>query len=211
MIIDGEFPYIIKEVPSNIINELKEEINKDSLPAYNHKLAGNIEKEFQLVNQNHKLNNFVYDLCEEFINKHEIIKGPDGFFIDKRVLEKTFLVDSTWVNFQKKYEFNPQHVHSGIFSFVLYVQVPYFIQEEDQHVNSKNARNKLNSRFLFFGAKPSGELISKSLDIDKTWENKMILFPSFLDHGVHPFFTSDEYRISISGNVNHRFINHEYF
>jgi hypothetical protein len=29
----------------------------------------------------------------------------------------------------------------------------------------------------------------------------MMLFPSKLKHGVNPFYTSDDYRISISGNI----------
>jgi hypothetical protein len=29
----------------------------------------------------------------------------------------------------------------------------------------------------------------------------MIMFPSSLNHMVSPFYTSDEYRISISGNL----------
>ena len=211
MIIDGEFPYIIKEAPNDIIKELKEEIYKDTLPAFNHRLAGNMEKEFGLSTDNHNFNNFVYGVCEEFIKEHKVVKGPNNFLLDKRVLDKNFYMDALWVNFQKKYEFNPQHVHSGIFSFVLYVQVPYYVHNEDQHVNVKNAKSKLNSRFIFTGAKSTGEIISEVLDIDKSWENKIIFFPSFLDHMVYPFFTSDEYRISISGNILHRSMNYEYF
>ena len=211
MIIDGEFPYIIKEAPNDIIKELKEEIYKDTLPAYNHRLAGNMEKEFKLPIDNHTFNNFVFEMCEGLMKKHEVIKGPHNFLIDKKVLEKTFFMETMWVNFQKKYEFNPQHVHSGLFSFVLYVQVPYYVHEEDLHINTKNSKYKLNSRFVFSGAKSTGEIISKTLDIDKSWENKIIFFPSFLDHMVYPFFTTDEYRISVSGNISHRSMNYEYF
>ena len=42
------------------------------------------------------------------------------------------------------------------------------------------------------------------LPIDKAWEGTMILFPSSLNHNVYPFYTSDDYRISISGNLNQK-------
>jgi len=32
----------------------------------------------------------------------------------------------------------------------------------------------------------------------------MIIFPSIIQHGVYPFYTSDEYRISVSGNIDYR-------
>jgi len=35
-----------------------------------------------------------------------------------------------WVNFQKKYEFNPFHMHDGLYSFVLWHKVPYKIDDE---------------------------------------------------------------------------------
>jgi hypothetical protein len=41
----------------------------------------------------------------------------------------------------------------------------------------------------------------KKEDVDNTWEGKMALFPADLNHIVYPFYTSEDYRISISGNV----------
>ena len=39
------------------------------------------------------------------------------------------------------------------------------------------------------------------LQVDKSYEGKIIIFPANLTHGVLPFYTSDDYRITISGNV----------
>jgi hypothetical protein len=39
------------------------------------------------------------------------------------------------------------------------------------------------------------------IEADRSYENKMIIFPSSLQHCVYPFFTSDDYRISLSGNI----------
>ena len=41
----------------------------------------------------------------------------------------------------------------------------------------------------------------KMLDVDNEYEGKIMMFPSSLVHCVYPFYTSDDYRISLSGNI----------
>ena len=44
---------------------------------------------------------------------------------------KLFISD-LWVNYQKKYEFNPPHSHSGVASFVIFIHIPYDLSEEEK-------------------------------------------------------------------------------
>ena len=46
-----------------------------------------------------------------------------------------------------------------------------------------------------------GQLMSHQIPADESYAGKIILFPAKLSHTVYPFFTSDGYRISISGNL----------
>jgi hypothetical protein len=46
-----------------------------------------------------------------------------------------------------------------------------------------------------------GKIVQHDMCVDNTWEGKMALFPADLNHIVYPFYTSEDYRISISGNV----------
>ena len=39
------------------------------------------------------------------------------------------------------------------------------------------------------------------LNVDKSFEGKMLMFPSKQMHAVNPFYTSDGYRITVSGNL----------
>jgi hypothetical protein len=39
-----------------------------------------------------------------------------------------------------------------------------------------------------------------SLPVDETWEGKFAVFPAELHHQVYPFYSTDEVRISLSGN-----------
>ena len=40
-----------------------------------------------------------------------------------------------------------------------------------------------------------------NISADEKYENTLMVFPSSLYHSVNPFYTSDEYRISVSGNI----------
>ena len=47
-----------------------------------------------------------------------------------------------------------------------------------------------------------GDIFPLELDVDKSFEGQMVMFPSKLQHLVYPFYTSDDYRITVSGNIN---------
>jgi hypothetical protein len=105
-----------------------------------------------------------------------------------------------WVNFQKKYEFNPMHVHDGLYSFVIWHKIPYKIDEEKARLKMKEIDKRAGMfAFLFTGL--DGKIHSEALPVDNSWEGKCALFPAKLNHLVYPFYTSDDYRISISGNL----------
>ena len=46
-----------------------------------------------------------------------------------------------------------------------------------------------------------GELLNTDYKLGKKHEGTMLLFPSRLNHEVHPFYNCEEERISISGNI----------
>lgn len=123
-----------------------------------------------------------------------------------------------WVNYQKKYEFNPIHNHTGDFSIVVFCKIPYDVEEEKNFMpTSSKAHMQLldivktsdlevmrtpnqNGNFGFVYSDLLGRAQQSSLILDKTWEGVMLLFPSDLLHYVYPFYTSDEERITISAN-----------
>ena len=42
---------------------------------------------------------------------------------------------------------------------------------------------------------------SKVIKLNKKDEGRIVFFPAPMEHIVYPFYTSDEFRISISGNI----------
>ena len=122
---------------------------------------------------------------------------------------KPFYIESLWVNYQKKYEFNPPHNHSGIYSFVIIVDIPFDLEKEYEYFGEVGGyrhnvpkRNSIyTSNFAFINTDYSGDIRCDSLNVDKSYEGKIIMFPAKQLHQVFPFYTSDGYRITVSGNL----------
>ena len=95
-------------------------------------------------------------------------------------------------------------------SWVIFIKIPYNLNDEikvynpfDSHSpDYQNLNKRLTSKFCFmFPTHQRGGIGSIVLNVDKSYEGKMILFPADLNHTVYPFYTSDDYRITISGNL----------
>ena len=194
--------YLKFKLPKQFFDRIKKktnEISKNRKNKVNKELAGNINSSCAFDDKQWFLDNLIIP-CVSVYNKHfEDFK--DEF--NPSVLSKDckFYLDKLWVNFQKKHEFNPLHNHSGLFSFVIWVKIPYNHKKEHnlsfvKHSNSPSAGN-----FSFFYFSSLGKILGHDFKLDKTYEGTMIFFPSKLQHLVYPFYSSNEERISISGNV----------
>jgi hypothetical protein len=192
--------YMVDTVPDELYEGLKELCKKAF--NYNEKandiLAGKIDKEFYLNEGVELIKNYIYNLCEDYS------KQTNFFYVQrireclvKRFNNYYYDLNSLWVNFQARSEYNPVHRHSGLYSFVIWMQVPYTYEEENLH----NKTTASNGSFFFHVNNPSGDLDNNVLKVDKTWEKKIAIFPSDTNHSVTPFYSSDKFRISVAGNV----------
>ena len=94
-----------------------------------------------------------------------------------------------WVNFSHKGEFNPMHNHGGIFSAVVFIDIPDELDEERES----------NS----FIAKASGclDFVNETQHIIvRPRTGTFYLFPAYLWHLVYPY-QSDVERVSMSFNI----------
>lgn len=164
-------------------------------------LVGHIEHEYFLSEET---TNFIEKLLSPAVEEYTRVYMPYTFIsLDNLVINtKDSSTNPCWINFQKKTEYNPLHMHNGLLSFVIWIRVPYTIENENQWANASKMNNInkcCNGNFCFY--QPSATGIEEfPLKVDETWENRGVLFSSKLYHTVYPFYTSDEYRISISGN-----------
>jgi hypothetical protein len=187
--------YVKSKVSDNILRQVKEEAkyilkNESEFKKYNKGLAGNIEKEYSVQKSSKILENEIIALANEHYKQ-----------MNKDENYPHWNLTGMWINFQKKHEHNPLHDHTGNLSFVMWVQIPYDLQEELNLANSKTSNAPSNSLFSFVYTDVFGQIAVNNLRVDKSYEGTIIIFKSNLRHMVYPFHTSDDYRISISGNL----------
>lgn len=158
---------------------------------YNHKLIGNIKREYTLDNIYFYLNRLIAPLIDSYM----IQSGYWGR-VDSLVTMRSLVLSSAWVNYQAPGEFNPIHNHSGAMSFVIWLSVPFTQSDETPSNNMPSAKGDFNFQYI----DSLGGICSHSMNIDKSMESYICVFPSALHHTVYPFFSTTDYRISISGN-----------
>ena len=156
--------------------------------------ASNLENEFYLKDCLEHIEHLLNPLC---------IKYCEMFAFGDRS-KKEFKLTSAWVNYQIKHEYFGTHTHNGLFSFALWIKVPYTIEQERQHVDYANRNIQRLPAFHFHYTDAMGTIRQQIIPVDKTYENKLILFPGNMNHSVSPFYTSDEYRITVSGNIEYK-------
>tara|TARA_Y100000592_G_scaffold99720_1_gene176865 strand:- start:5161 stop:5814 length:654 start_codon:yes stop_codon:yes gene_type:complete len=190
--------YFSCKVPDEVKHELEQSINnigsgRDPIALT---LIGHNEKECELpVTPNLKY--FTESLAYEYGK----VFGTNPFkvFINDDE-DHEYCLSETWVNFSKKHDFNPIHNHAGVFSFVIWVKIPYDLDEELE-VYSDKVNCSVNSLFEFSTIDSFGNINNQTIPVDKSYEWEMIFFPAQMMHQVYPFYTSDEFRVSIAGNI----------
>lgn len=192
-------PYLFSSIQDEILEI--ESSNFSNARPYNNLLAGALQHEYNLTKCISDIEIFFKRFFEQ-----EQLRRNDGTTIhlckDNEAGEP-----AVWVNFQKKYEFNPPHTHSGEYSFVTWVRIPYNLEDERKLAMMKNGNADNSSSFMFTFPQFAPNRFSKghidhyTIRVDKSYIGRCILFPSHLHHSVSPFYTSDDYRISVSGNL----------
>jgi hypothetical protein len=188
---------LLYDVPEELMEKVREQTDKIySLPQHQHKLinyknklVGQIEKELKFQ-PNTDLRNYINDMAKKYLEYFEITGLP-----------RNPTLDSMWVNYQKAGEYNPSHFHTGYLSFVIWVKIPYKLEEEDVLPNAANASEKVNGRFAFVYNTYWNSPQIHVLNVDKSYEGKCIMFPCTAIHSVNPFYTSNDTRISLAGNL----------
>jgi hypothetical protein len=190
------------KIPDNIFDIIKKEVevvktNIDQYESAASVLAGNIDKELFVNNLKEPLKSFVLNISEKYIKS---FLYPKNLACIDNVKEKLD-IDSVWLNFQKKGDFNPTHNHYGIFSFVIWINIPYNIDDEKKVSPGRNSNKDAAGCFEIMYTDIIGTIKTYSFPVEKNMEGHILFFPACIQHSVYPFFSSDEYRISLAGNV----------
>jgi hypothetical protein len=169
--------------------------NREDLYNYTDKLAGHIKDE-----RGSKITSYFSNYICKLIFDNSITKLHLNA-INLLNKDLPLFIEEMWINFQKKHEFNPLHIHTGIFSFIVFIKIPYNLIDEDKFFSNIKDVSIATSRLCFVVCKPDGGITDIKCNVDESYLHKMLIFPANYNHLVYPFFTSNEERITISGNI----------
>jgi len=190
-------------VPPELMKWLKEACMKAQSKENkaNRTLIGHIKEEYHLNNWSKEFENWLIHNC---LSQPNMVEHTDKLTVLNK--PSPFYLQSLWVNFQKRYEFNPPHNHSGVYSFVIFVKIPYNAREEYDYFSEVGGLHRredstYTSQFAFLNVSYDGTIRCDGIEVDKSFEGKIIMFPAKQLHMVFPFYTSKGYRITVSGNI----------
>jgi len=170
-------------------NLIDEKLKNNSLQKFSESLAGELENEYNL------LNNLTYPILNAF-NLYAC-----NYLNRLQINFKKFKLVSCWFNEQKKYEYNPLHTHNGRevntgISSVLYLKIPECIKQ----AKAKNRKEVPKDGRLEF-IKESQTFLTNHNYIAHPVEGDFYLFPYNLHHCVYPF-KGEGIRRSLSFNMD---------
>lgn len=181
----------ISKLPNNLFHKIKNEClnfcnKKEFTSAMS---AKGVPKHYYLEEETDKeLLSFLTTWVEKYFKKYRYLQYY-------KILNKNAptIFKKPWINIQKKGEFCPNHLHDGILSYSIWIQLP----------PSKKNKNetKFDSCFEFQYQNILGAISNYPIHLNKSYEGKFVLFPAGLLHCVYPFYDSDEIRISVNGNI----------
>ena len=194
-VVEGKLPEDTVDSLWKLIEESKKQ--PESMKS---ELAGNISSSIRLDGGSPLIEDFMQNIIPKYIQQ-----SINSFGSPYRLEMKEgqiWNLESLWVNFQKKHEFNPMHDHGGVYSFVIWMQIPTSYEEQRKLpiCAESNADGNI-SNFAFTFTNTLGRICQFVYNMEKDAEGYMVIFPSELKHEVFPFYENDGERISISGNI----------
>jgi len=187
------------------VDFLWERIKKGSQQDTKHNLAGNISKSYDIEDDEdgYFFNQVLWPQVEMFRNAN---RGMDPLPNPVHGDDMELYLHDLWVNYQYKHEFNPYHFHGGMYSFVIWMKIPYDWREQNKlpFLDGMKEHDKKPSIFEFQYLDLLGNILHYGYRLDSSMEGRMLFFPARLEHTVYPFYNCDDARISIAGNIWYR-------
>jgi hypothetical protein len=188
------------KMPAELFNKIKKEtegIQEDFTKAdfFGDRLAGNIRKEYQLKKTKADIEKFLIDKAAEYNKAFDYLKSMKILSKDAKLG-----IDVTWVNFQTKGEFNPIHNHTGVYSFVGFIKIPY-TKEDLEKGPGQYSNSNCSGGLTFVYTDILGRVQDYTFRPTTEDEGSFFFFPAPLTHTVYPFHDVDGYRITVSGNL----------
>jgi hypothetical protein len=203
----NNFGYITYKFTDEELKPLMDEVqeiqdNFTKANTWNHELAGHLKHEYEIVKSKDHVEKLVKPFTKQYNQIFDYYKSIN-FLAKSKSQDISIKMDSLWVNYQRKGEFNPVHDHGGVLSFVIWLKMPYSIEDESTHFQTTiKPEQERTATFNFYYTNALGDIMNTCIPVDRTYEGTLCIFPAKMKHAVYPFYTSDDYRISVAGNFH---------
>jgi len=104
-----------------------------------------------------------------------------------------------WVRLSGRGEYQALHEHQSIWTFIVWMNIPF--EPEDEHSEKENDAHPEGANVTIIYTDAVGRIRKHPYELGKKDEGTILIFPSSLNHIVYPHHTTDEYRISIAGDI----------
>ena len=178
--------------------QIKNHKNKD----HKGRLIGNVSESYALEDKDNYFQNEVARPLARAYNQMSGGNHPMRNYHEK-LTNYSLDLSTFWFNRQKQGEFNPYHDHGGVYSFVIWLKIPYDFKEEAKLPQFKGTKpDDIKAgcfEFEYFDI--FGRVSQYTINLNPQWENRIVFFPSMFRHCAYPFYSTDETRVSVSGNL----------
>ena len=199
--VSQKFLDIVNKVGDKVLGSESASVEWD----WSHKLVGKVHKEVRIPMKDKEESGYCLKVmkqaCLEYL-KFLIKKKRAYEWIRIAGKEKPPTIENihlaqSWIVSQYKHEYNPWHTHSGNFSSVIYLKIPDGMEE---HFENEKKDHYPASGLIDFKFGEKQDMKSDTFLVHPEL-GKMLLFPSYLNHSVYPFYCDGERR-SMSFNAN---------
>jgi len=183
----GPLLFKTKLLPEDI-EKIKKLCSKNKKKDFRKELAGILHHEYQIDH------NKLQGILNKYLEKH---KEAYKLFYDKALIYKGDLMKVTraWVNYMKKGESNPVHIHSHcIFSSVMFLSIPPNLHQEVKQYKGTT----YGPGHLSFEVSSVSEFAIDNIYV-RPEVGDFYIFPWNIKHYVVPFASEGE-RISVAAN-----------
>ena len=170
--------------------------------SHKNKLVGHLTNSFELEDEDGWfMQNVLYQNIDMFVQSNFGQHPLRSYSLSSE--NDVIVLGKMWVNYQYQTEFNPYHNHAGVYSFVIWMKIPYSCeaQRKIKLVQGMKEQDKKAGIFEFEYVDMLGQISNFPYYMEPELEGTMLFFPAGLKHCVYPFYECNEPRISISGNL----------
>lgn len=194
-----QFPnlgYVRNTVQDSQIRQLQTWVDSidDRTTTINHSHVGTIAREYEIedVLVKKELSDILGPMVQQYATDMH-------FTLEQRPMGLT----TAWCNLQTSGEYFAAHTHAGVFSFALWLTVPFTQADEHAWREARGKSGRETASFQFHYTDALGRITPNVLEVDSTWENEVIVFPGEMMHSVTPYYSTDDIRIVVSGNIDY--------